>query len=418
LYLGKQDFQLNALDAFINNTQLATSYHTEYKNYKELSNKYEELKRSNLELKKDEDYLKFQLNELNAVELEKNSIEQLKEREKFLSNASEIAEGINKCKALLDDNETNINQMVNEVQLTISKLSAYHSNLKSIADRLHSASIEIKDISTEIHHLSEEVEFNPNELVEIENKLNTYYSLQQKHQLQSVEELITLKTAFINKLNSIETVDEEIRIAELSLNKQYTNVSNLAAKLHKERTGYAKKLEKEVKSLLKQLGMNNAEFLIEVQLLSEFSSNGSDKVSFLFNANKGGKPQPLSHIASGGELSRLMLAIKSLINQRNVLPTVIFDEIDAGVSGEIAGKVGNILNKMAEKHQVLAITHLPQIASKAQFHFNVYKIEYSESTRTEIKLLDDHGRVEAIARMLSDEKVTETSVKAAQEMLS
>jgi DNA repair protein RecN (Recombination protein N) len=417
LHLSKLDFQLEALDAFTNNISLLEDYQKEFKIYKDLLKQTEELKRTNTQLKKDEDYLKFQLNELNSVKLEENIIDQLKERESFLSNAGEIAVGINICKELLDENEISVNHLINEVRHTIKKMSDYHSNLNKLADRIESVEIELKDISAEIHRLSNEMEFDPQELQEIESKLDAYYSLQQKHQLESIAELIELKKNIATKLESIETFDDELKAKELSLTNHFSKVAELGEELHKERTQKARNMEEEMKSLLKELGMNNAEFVIEIKKQAEYTMTGSDRVSFLFSANKGGKPRQLSMVASGGELSRLMLAIKSLINQRNVLPTVIFDEIDAGVSGEIAGKVGNIMKGMSEKHQVLAITHLPQIASKAQYHYNVYKEEHAESTSTEIELLDDSGRVEAIAKMLSDEIITESSVKAAQELL-
>jgi DNA repair protein RecN (Recombination protein N) len=307
--------------------------------------------------------------------------------------------------------------MLTEVLSVIGRLSDYHSNIKSMADRLNSVHIDLKDISTEINGISDDIEYNPLELQDIKNKLDMYYNLIQKHHVQSVEDLILLKNEIAEKLKSIETIDDEIKEAEKLLTKDRTLIHSLADQLHEQRKKFAENMSEEIKTLLKQLGMNHAQFIIEVNKLDDLNNRGMDKVEFLFNANKGGKPEKLSSVASGGELSRLMLAIKSLINQRNILPTVIFDEIDAGVSGEIAGKVGNIIKNMSEQHQVLAITHLPQIASKAQYHYHVFKTEDDNSTSTFIEILDDNGRVESIAKMLSDENVTDTSVKAARELL-
>lgn len=417
LNLSKFEFQLNALDAFINEPTTIKEYELTYDTYRKLEKQVNDLRFRNEKLKTDEDYLRFQLNELESVKLDRNIIKQLTERENLLTHSEEIASGIMQCKELLNENEINANNLISEVLTTLTKLSGFHSAIKSIAERLESVSIEIKDISSEITKLSEEIEFNPDELQQIKDKLDVYYSLQQKHHVQSIDELISLKNEYSEKLRSIEHIDNEIKEAELLLTNKRHQIKILAEKLHTGRVKFSKKMSSEIRSILRQLGMKNAEFIIEVNRLDDFTDTGFDRIEFLFNANKGGTPQQLSRVASGGELSRLMLAIKSLINQRNVLPTVIFDEIDAGVSGEIAGKVGNIIKKMSKEHQVLVITHLPQIASKAQYHYNVYKIEDTNSTITKIELLDADGRVGAIARMLTDDKVTETTIKAAQELI-
>ncbi len=417
LNLSKFEFQLNALDAFINEPTTIKEYELTYDTYRKLEKQVNDLRFRNEKLKTDEDYLRFQLNELESVKLDRNIIKQLTERENLLTHSEEIASGIMQCKELLNENEINANNLISEVLTTLTKLSGFHSAIKSIAERLESVSIEIKDISSEITKLSEEIEFNPDELQQIKDKLDVYYSLQQKHHVQSIDELISLKNEYSEKLRSIEHIDNEIKEAELLLTNKRHQIKNLAEKLHTGRVKFSKKMSSEIRSILRQLGMKNAEFIIEVNRLDDFTDTGFDRIEFLFNANKGGTPQQLSRVASGGELSRLMLAIKSLINQRNVLPTVIFDEIDAGVSGEIAGKVGNIIKKMSKEHQVLVITHLPQIASKAQYHYNVYKIEDTDSTITKIELLDVDGRVGAIAKMLTDDKVTETTIKAAQELI-
>jgi len=417
LNLSKFEFQLNALDAFINEPTIINEYKLTYASYRKLEKQVLNLRSRNEKLRTDEDYLRFQLNELESVKLDSEIIKQLAERENLLTHSEEIASGIMQCQELLNDNEINANNLIDEVLATLTKLSAFHSPIKSFTERLESVRIEIKDISSEIASLSEEIEFDPNELQQIKDKLDIYYSLQQKHHVESIDELISLKNEYSEQLISIDNIDNEIREAELLLNNKKKQIKNLAEQLHAGRAKFAKKMSTEVRSILRQLGMKNAEFVIEVNRLDDLTNTGSDKIEFLFNANKGGTPQPLSSVASGGELSRLMLAIKSMINQRNVLPTVIFDEIDAGVSGEIAGKVGNIIKEMSKAHQVLVITHLPQIASKAQYHYNVYKTENEDASITKIVLLDVDGRVGAIARMLSDDKVTETTIMAAQELL-
>jgi DNA repair protein RecN (Recombination protein N) len=417
LNLGKFEFQLHALDAFTNAPEILNEYQKLFNVYKQRIKHLDELKKRNEKLKTDEDYFRFQLHELEAVKLDINTFEELTEREKLLSNSEEIASGIMQCKELLDENDVNINQMLTEVLSVIGRLSEYHSSIKSMADRLNSVHIDIKDISAEINGISDDIEYDPHELQDIKNKLDLYYNLLQKHHLQSVDDLLALKNEIAGKLKSIETIDDEIKDAEKLLTKDSILIHSLADQLHEQREKFAKNMSEEIKTLLKQLGMNHSQFIIEVNKLDDLNYWGIDKVEFLFNANKGGKPEQISSVASGGELSRLMLAIKSLIHQRNMLPTVIFDEIDAGVSGEIAGKVGNILRNMSVQHQVLAITHLPQIASKAQYHYHVFKTEDDNSASTFIEILDDDGRVEAIAKMLSDEKITDTSIRAAKELL-
>lgn len=417
LNLGKFEFQLHALDAFTNAPEILNEYQKLFNVYKQRIKHLDELKKRNEKLKTDEDYFRFQLHELEAVKLDINTFEELTEREKLLSNSEEIASGIMQCKEILDENDVNINQMLTEVLSVIGRLSEYHSSIKSMADRLNSVHIDIKDISAEINGISDDIEYDPLELQDIKNKLDLYYNLLQKHHLQSVDDLLALKNEIAGKLKSIETIDDEIKDAEKLLTKDSILIHSLADQLHEQREKFAKNMSEEIKTLLKQLGMNHSQFIIEVNKLDDLNYWGIDKVEFLFNANKGGKPEQISSVASGGELSRLMLAIKSLIHQRNMLPTVIFDEIDAGVSGEIAGKVGNILRNMSVQHQVLAITHLPQIASKAQHHYHVFKTEDDNSASTFIEILDDDGRVEAIAKMLSDEKITDTSIRAAKELL-
>jgi DNA repair protein RecN (Recombination protein N) len=322
------------------------------------------------------------------------------------------------CKALLNESDTNVTQMLGEVSSTLRKLAGYHPLLQSLTDRLDSVEIEISDISSEIAGLSDDIEYDPGELEDIKQQLDKYYHLQQKHHVQTIDELIAIQKDMADRLQSIEHIDEAMENAAKEFNEARNKAVKLAEELHQERVAHAPELAAKVKAILQQLGMQNAQFLVEVRKTDDLLPAGMDRVEFLFNANKGGTPEQIAKVASGGELSRLMLAIKSLIHQRKVLPTVIFDEIDTGVSGDIAGKVGNILKVMADNHQVLVITHLPQIASKADYHYHVFKTEDAVSASTNIELLDDDGRVEAIARMLSDEKITETSVKAARELLN
>ena len=417
LNLGKFEFQLNTLDAFINRPALQREYGQAYHTFKKSEKKLVELKERNLRLKTDEDYLRFQLNEFQSVKLDKETFDNLIDRERLLANSEEIASGIMLCKELLNEADTNVTQMLGEVSSILRKLAGYHPLLKSLTDRLDSVEIEIGDISSEIAGLSDDIEYDTGELEEIKQQLDKYYHLQQKHHVQTIDELIAIQKDMADRLKSIEHIDEEMENTAKEFEENKNKTLHLAEKLHEERIALAPELSAKVKSILQQLGMQNAQFLVDIKRTNDLLPAGMDRVEFLFNANKGGTPEQIAKVASGGELSRLMLAIKSLIHQRKVLPTVIFDEIDTGVSGDIAGKVGNILKAMSENHQVLAITHLPQIASKADHHYHIFKTEDAVTASTNIELLDDGGRVTAIARMLSDEKITETSVKAARELL-
>jgi len=293
----------------------------------------------------------------------------------------------------------------------------FYPKVQELLNRLESVWLELKDMADEAAAMQAEGDVNPMELSELTDKLDEIYRLQQKHRKTSIDELILLRDDFSEKLLGITSVQNNIEKLSKELDEVRADLDQKATAISGARKAGIPKLTLAVQDVLKKLGMKDAQFEVVMQPLDDFNNTGKDKIDFWFSANKGVAPGEISKIASGGELSRLMLAVKSLINEKNILPTVVFDEIDSGVSGDIAGKVGNIMKEMAEHHQLIAITHLPQIASKADAHYKVYKEATSNSTQTRIVLLDDNKRVDEIAAMLSDEKVTTIAREAAKELL-
>ena len=418
LKLNDASFQLNVLDDFINKPHFLEGYKKVYNKYLSLSGMLTKMIEENAQAVKDEDYFKYQFEELDNASLDVDTVAKFEARVHFLEHAEEIKLSLSGAASILNnDNNAVIDSLANLGKM-IGNINSFLPASKEISKRIDSVTIELKDILSEIESLNNADDFDPSELQLVNEKLSLVYSLVQKHHVNTVKELIVIKNEYEKKLLSISTLDEEIESVKRQLSMVEENLNKKAGVLHNERINGSEKFSSAVIRILKQVGMKDAGFIVIVEQLDEFSSVGNDKVQFMFNANLGIEPGEISKVASGGELSRLMLAIKSLINKEQMLPTVVFDEIDSGVSGEIAGKVGSIIRNMAKKHQVISITHLPQIASKADYHYNVYKQAKNNSTITTISLLNDDGRVEELAKMLSNERVTETALNVARELMS
>jgi DNA repair protein RecN (Recombination protein N) len=417
LLLNKASFQLNALDDFIDFPEKLKVYKDSFFEYITLQKKLSQLISENEQSKKDADYFQFQLDELVAAGLLEGETEELQNREKLLAHAEEVLLGINNANHILVDDEKSLLSQLAEVKESLRKVGAYLSGASELADRLQSTIIELKDIISEINNLESKAEFDPGEMQRVAGRLDMLYRLQQKHHAQSVDELIQIKKDYEIKIQHIISLDEEVENLKKEGSLKKENISALANQLHEKRLEAALVFSEAIIRLLVQMGIGDAGFKAKVEQLPDFNENGYSRVTFLFTANKGSLPGEITKIASGGELSRLMLAIKSLLTKEQVFPTVIFDEIDAGVSGDIAGKVGNVLKKMSEHHQLIAISHLPQIASKATHQKRVFKINDGNATRSQIETLDEQGRVKEIAKMLSDEKVSESALKTARELM-
>lgn len=417
LLLNQASFQLNALDNFIDFPDKLKNYKVAFFDFISLQKQLNQLVLQNEQSKKEADYFQFQLNELEAAGLLEGESEHLQEREKLLAHAEEVLLGINTANKILDDDEKSLVDQLIEVKESLRKIGPYLSGVAELTERLQSIIIELKDILAEVNNLESQAEFDPGEMQHITERLDLLYKLQHKHHAQSGDELIQIRDDYKLKIQKITLLDEEVIALEKEFKLKKENLTELAKQLHEKRKTMAPVFSEAIVQLLAQMGINDAIFQVKIEELVDFNENGLSKVAFLFNANKGNIPGEINKIASGGELSRLMLAIKSLITKEHVFPTVIFDEIDAGVSGDIAGKVGNVLKKMSEHHQLIAISHLPQIASKAMHQKRVFKISEQNITRSQIETLDEQGRVKEIAKMLSDEKVTESAMKTARELM-
>ena len=418
LQLSDASFQLEVLDDFIVNPKLLSDYKEIYNKHYSILQRLKELIELNDQAVKDEDYLKFQFDELADASLDVDQIVEIESRVKFLEHAEEIKVALSKADTLLTKDEGSVLGNISALVKIISDISSYLPLAEELSQRLHSLQIELEDISSEIEIANTDDNFDPEELQIAVNKLNTIYSLYQKHHVVSVSELIVLRDDYDSKLQNISSLDNEIEVVKKELIILEKSLLEKSNRLHEERLNGSHGFSKAILKVLTQLGMKDAAFSVLVEQVDSFNNSGRDKVQFLFNANFGVEQGEISKVASGGELSRLMLAIKSLINKQQMLPTVIFDEIDSGVSGDIAAKVGHIMKKMAEKHQVIAISHLPQIASKANHHYKVYKLTSDNSTTTALSLLSEEGRVEELASMLSSKKITENALTVARELMS
>ncbi len=418
LLLNESGFQLELFDAYVNRPELQQAYELLYRQYSESQNKLAGLQQQNEQSKRDEDYFRFQLNELESAALNADELAVLEEKNRLLTHAVEIKTAIDMAVSLLKEEDVAVLEQLGRLKETFARLSDYHSSIAEFAERLRSSYIELADLVADIENFTSFNESNPAELQQVEQRLDTLYSLQQKHHVAGIDELIALREEYRKKLEAISGLDKELAAEKQHLSVVSRKLENAAMKLRAARRQKLPGFEKEVEVLLRQMGMKEAQFHVQVEELDTFTSHGKEALTFYFNANKGGELAPIAKTASGGELSRLMLALKSLVHQAGVLPTIIFDEIDAGVSGDIAGKLGNILKKMSMHIQVMSITHLPQIASRADIHLKVFKRVEKDKTISEIVSLAPEERLEEIAKMLSDEEVTKVSRAAASELLN
>ncbi|MCK4407142.1 MAG: DNA repair protein RecN, partial [Bacteroidales bacterium] len=416
--LNDSNFQLAVIDNYINHNELINNYKSEYFKYINQKNKLKELIEKENQLKTDQDYFKFQFDELENTQLIEGEQESIENELEILNHSEEIKSNLFKASQLLNNDENNLINTLTEVNSLIHQLAGYLENLKEIDERLSVSLIDLKDVAAEIEKIESQINFDSAQIEKLNNRLDLIYHLQQKHRITNISELINLKESLYRKLQGITSLDENIRKLRSDLNEQEKTLKKLANKISQNRKKAIPEIEKNIITILSRLAMPDAQIKIIQSNLPDFNRDGIDKIKFLFNANKGGGLNELSKIASGGELSRLMLSVKSLISQRNLLPTIIFDEIDLGVSGDIAGKVGDILLKMSKLMQVVAITHLPQIAGKGNDHLLVYKQTDEDSTKSKIKKIKDQERIKEIAKMLSGDEITKAAIENAKELLA
>jgi DNA repair protein RecN (Recombination protein N) len=420
LTLKNSLFQFSIVDAYINTYQedLLGNYTSLYLKWKEISLELDNLEAKETEFQKEASYLQFLSDELTEANLTIGEKEELEQEVKLLNNAEEIKSSIFKSINLLDNEEgfcaTNL---IKEALSNLIKTKSILKDLEEIYNRLDSTFIEIRDIISELTKLDEAIVFSPEKLTLMQERLDLIYRLEKKHQVNSLEELMQIKEEIDNKLLVSSNINEKIEQLKTEQNNLFLKLSLLAKEITKQRKLSSKTIEKEILPLLLDMGMEQAVLKINITENKTLSINGENDIEFLFNANLGGELQPISKVISGGELSRLMLALKAIMSIKAEMPTIILDEIDSGVSGDIASKVGNIMKLMSKNHQIIAITHLAQIAAKADYHYKVSKNTTSNSTFSDMKLLSKEERILEIASIISKDKITQNAISMAKELL-
>lgn len=417
LQINTESFQLLVLDTVAQNQSVLADYKKKYQEYKRTVAELKQLEEDLAKAKSESDYQQFVFNELEQANLQDQEQEGLEAEQSQLENAEEIKRHFHAASSELQDGEINVLDSLKQALSSLQNGARYLPSSESLVDRLQSSLIELKDLSAEVEQVAEGISMDEERLSIVNERLSVLYDLQKKHRVATVKELLELKQDLENKLQATDSQGEQIEVLKLKIEKLHQEISKLADQLTNNRNKATKIVEKEVQEVLSRVGMPHAQLNVELNKLSDFKSTGQDEVSFLFSANKGQALQPIHKVASGGELSRVMLAIKSLVAKTSALPTIIFDEIDTGISGEVALRVGELMEELADNMQVISITHLPQIASQGNSHFKVYKEDKGDKTKSNIVLMNEEERVLEIAQMLSGANPEDTAIQHAKEML-
>ena len=417
LDLNEKKYQLHLVDLVARNEEILKIFGLAYKNYLFLQESLSKVGLLAQQSKKDLDYYEFQFQQLFEAKLNENEQTELEQQLEKLTHAEEIKSVFGLATQSLSDDEHSVLAVLKENLNHMGKLRHVLPEADQIVARLESVYIELKDIASESSAIEDRTENNPERIEQVNQRLDLIYSLQQKHRVSSIAELLAIQADFEAKIKLVGSYENEIDQLGKEIQAQKSILSDLTETISLKRMAVVPEIENKVVDVLKNVGIPNAAFRVLVNKLPDFSASGTDEVNFMFSANKNQELQEIGKIASGGEMSRLMLAIKTLITDARSLPTIIFDEIDSGVSGEVAVKMGQILEQMAVNVQVLNITHLPQIAAKGKHHFKVYKFDEDDRTFTSIRKLSEKERVEEIAEMLSGENFSETAMKTAKELL-
>ena len=417
LLLTDADFQLWLLDEISQNNGIFIDYTAHFVTYNKLKRKLDELRETATKNIAENDYLKFQLDELRKAQLKEGEYSEIEQSLNVMENAEEIRSLLFNANGLLESSESAILPQLNELSSVLHRLMQLVPSSEELKQRIESTQVELKDIAYDMERLGDDAQFDEGRLQELQERYDLLNRLMMKHHVKEFEELIHLQDELEAKVNAFENIDQEIADTEKALDEQVAMLRRLAQNLHTQRVKASKTFSESVTDLARQLSMPHAVFQIAVETLKDFGPNGLDQVRFMFSANKGIEVAELSKVASGGELSRLMLSIKSVVSRYNYIPTLIFDEIDTGVSGEVAAKIGSIMQGMGASLQLIAITHLPQVASKAKHHYFIYKDNEGTRTQSHIRLLKPEERITEIAKMLSNDKVTPEAIKAADVLL-
>jgi len=418
LLLQEEDFQLNVVDIIAQDGKQLASYQDAFRRYQEARRAVMRMEEDIAKAAQNEDFLRFQYNELNDAQLAPGQQEELEQESETLSHVEDIKTALYTAEGILSGDEGNLVERLREASRAIEGIRDVYADAAEVAERIHSSYIELKDIAAEVTQMSAHTDFDPKRLDSVNEQLDTIYSLQKKHHVETVEELIALRDQLRQQLDHLDNSSDEIEaLRRQEQNAAITALSH-AATLTALRKKAAQKVEKEMKSRLVPLGIPNVRFAVDVTPTEQLSEKGADKVAFLFSANTSTPMQPVAQIASGGEIARVMLSLKAMISGTVKLPTIIFDEIDTGVSGRVAEMMAKIMQEMGHTdRQVISITHLPQIAALGSHHYKVYKEETPEGTKSRMQLLSPDDRIQEIAQMLSGSDVTAAAISNAKALL-
>ena len=418
LQLTEHDFQLKLIDAFADNAGILDAYSIKLRKYKAALQEFEELIEFQKNANKEHDYNSFLLNELDSIYLEEGLQEKLEDQYEQLNNIETVLENLSKGNQILKDDQIGIMSLFQELKSILVKLSGIGNKFIPLKERIDSVFIELKDLAEEMQIMQESIEPDPGKLEEINSKLQAIYDLQRKHDASDITQLIDIRETLANKVSATQNLEEAIEDKRSLIEGLKKELDKEADLLSVRRKNAIPEIKEKLEASLSSLGLPNATFKIDTIPAEEYKSNGTDTLIFLFSANKGSDYNTLKKVASGGELSRIMLVIKSILARYEHLPTLMFDEIDSGVSGEISNRMGDIMHKMSRNMQVFSITHLPQIASKGDHHFKVYKTDKEDSTQTQMKELLEDERVFELAEMLGGKSLSDSALAHARELLN
>lgn len=421
LLLGKEDFQLTVLDTVAQNGSTVSEYRTCFRAYREARRKLDEAREQAKAAKAEEDYLTFQLGQIEDLQLKEHEDETLHEEQQTLTHAEEIRASLYQATQMLNGDETGASVIdgLKSVAQTLQGAARMYPSLAPYTERLESSIIELKDIEADLSCMSDRIDSNPERLEEVTQRLDSIYTLEQKHAVRSSDELLELAIELQKKLDEITHGEERVSQLEQQAKTLHADATRLANMLTKQRQKAAREVEKHIATSLTQLEMPDNKFSVQMETTTDLTERGADKVTFLFSANKNMPPRPIAEAASGGEIARVMLALKALMGMRAALPTIIFDEIDTGVSGRVADAMARLMRQMSstQGQQVIAITHLPQIAAQGHTHYYVYKENAEEQTISHIRQLTDEERVTEVAHMLSGTNLTQAAIDNAKQLL-
>jgi DNA repair protein RecN (Recombination protein N) len=417
LMLHENTFQLNVIDSFAGTGKLSDDYRQVYRRYRSLKKEYDEAKAREDKNRSDLEYYSFQLSQLEEARLTDDEQEQLEREQELLTHAEEIKVSLSSASDLFSSDTGSILGSLKEVKLNLSRIKDFMPGVNDLYDRTESSYIELNDLAGDLEKLAATIDADPHRLAQVNDRLDILYSLMHKHRAADVKALIAKREELRKMVSSIISSDERLNELGKLLQADLAELKRLSTEISARRKNVLPHVEERITELLRQLGMPNARFRIDLTQVNDFTPTGIDHADFMFSANKLIEPENLAKTASGGELSRVMLSLKSLLTKNINLPTIIFDEIDAGVSGEVADKVGQILSGMGKYMQVINITHLPQVAARGTKHYHVYKDDTGDSTITRIRLLSATDRIKEVARLLSGSEITETAIKNARELI-